>query len=94
MGNFGVGQSIRRVEDQRFLTGAGRYTDDISVPGQVYMYVLRSPHAHADIRGIDVAAAKMAPGVIGILLGSDLAALGTDYLPDGMLPPDKDRAAK
>ncbi|TAK98843.1 MAG: xanthine dehydrogenase family protein molybdopterin-binding subunit [Rhodospirillaceae bacterium] len=91
MGNFGVGQSIRRVEDQRFLTGGGRYTDDISVPGQVYLYVLRSPHAHADIRGIDVAAAKTAPGVVRILVAADLAAIGTDFLPDGVLPPDKDR---
>ena len=46
-GSFGIGQSIRRVEDQRFLTGTGRYTDDINVAGQATLYVLRSTHAHA-----------------------------------------------
>ena len=68
MGKFGVGQSIRRVEDQRFLTGKGRYTDDISVPGQTYLYILRSTHAHADISALDVSQAKKAPGVVGILI--------------------------
>ena len=57
MGKFGVGQAIRRVEDQRFLTGTGRYTDDITVPGQVYLYVLRASHAHADIAALEVAGA-------------------------------------
>src|SRR5579883_2497657 len=61
MGNFGRGQPIRRVEDQRFLTGTGRYTDDISIAGQAYLYVLRSTHAHADITAKDIAAAKVGP---------------------------------
>ena len=50
MGQFGIGQAVRRVEDVRFVTGAGRYTDDINLPRQAHAYVLRSPHAHARIR--------------------------------------------
>src|SRR4051794_8678608 len=56
MAKFGVGQPVRRVEDQRLITGAGRYSDDINLDGQAYGYVLRSPHAHAKIRGLDTSA--------------------------------------
>ena len=90
MGKFGVGQAIRRVEDQRFLTGTGRYTDDINVPGQHYLYLARSPHGHANIKSIDTAAAKAAPGVVGVLTGADLREMGFASLPPGMAPPDKD----
>jgi carbon-monoxide dehydrogenase large subunit len=76
MAKFGVGQPVRRVEDQRFVTGRGRYADDINVAGQVYGYVLRSPEAHARIDAIDVAAAKTAPGVLAVITGADLAAAG------------------
>ena len=48
-----IGQSVKRKEDARFLTGAGQYTDDVAMPNQAYAYFLRSPHAHAKIRGID-----------------------------------------
>ena len=64
MSKFGIGQPVRRVEDQRFITGQGRYTDDIDIAGQAYGYVVRSPEAHARIRSLDVAAAKAAPGVL------------------------------
>jgi carbon-monoxide dehydrogenase large subunit len=70
----GIGASVRRKEDQRFITGKGRYVDDYNRPGQAYAYFLRSPHAHAEIRGIDTAAAAAMPGVVGILTGEDLAA--------------------
>ena len=65
MAKFGIGQSVRRVEDPRLLTGGGRYTDDtkLSAPA-ARAYVLRSPHAHADIKSIDTAAARKAPGSI------------------------------
>ena len=76
MAKFGAGQSVRRVEDQRFVTGSGRYTDDIDVAGQVYGYVLRSPEAHARIGAIDAAAAKAAPGVLAVITGADLVASG------------------
>ncbi len=84
-----LGQSIRRKEDYRFLTGSGRYTDDVTVPGQVYAYFLRSPHAHARIRSIDSAAAKAAPGVIAIYDGNDIAGK-MNGLPCGWLITDVD----
>ena len=70
------GTSLRRVEDQRFLTGAGRYVDDMDVPGQLFAYVVRSPHAHGAIRRIDVGAAGQAPGVVGAFVAADLAEVG------------------
>jgi len=88
MGKFGVGQSVRRVEDQRFLTGKGRYTDDISMSGQVYLYVLRSPHSHADITSIETGHAKNAPGVIGVLTAQDLKAAKVGSIPADIIPPD------
>ncbi|MEK0082274.1 xanthine dehydrogenase family protein molybdopterin-binding subunit [Benzoatithermus flavus] len=71
---FGIGQPVRRVEDQRLITGQGRYTDDINLPGQVYGYVLRSPVAHARITRLDASAAKAAPGVLLVLTGDELDA--------------------
>jgi carbon-monoxide dehydrogenase large subunit len=67
-----IGQSVRRKEDYRFLTGSGTYTDDVSAQGQTYAYFLRSPHAHARIRSIDTRSAKTAPGVVGVFTGSDI----------------------
>ncbi|HEY4821740.1 MAG TPA: xanthine dehydrogenase family protein molybdopterin-binding subunit, partial [Xanthobacteraceae bacterium] len=74
MAKFGIGQAVRRVEDQRFLTGAGRYIEDINLPGQAYGVPVLSPHAHARIKRIDVAKAKAAPGVLCVLTGADAAA--------------------
>ena len=70
----GIGASVRRKEDHRFITGAGRYTDDINRPDQAYAYFVRSPHAHATIRQIDAAKAVKMPGVLAVLTGDDLAA--------------------
>ena len=70
------GQSIRRLEDARFLTGQGRFIEDIDAPGQVWMSVVRSPHAHATILGIDADAARALPGVLGVFTAADLADLG------------------
>ncbi|MBM3504969.1 MAG: xanthine dehydrogenase family protein molybdopterin-binding subunit [Alphaproteobacteria bacterium] len=72
MGQFGVGQAVRRKEDQRLLTGGGRYLDDMSVPNQAYAYILRSPHAHAKITSLDTTAARKAPGVLAVLTAADL----------------------
>jgi carbon-monoxide dehydrogenase large subunit len=69
-----IGRSLRRVEDTRFLTGQGRYVDDIAVPGQLHGVVLRSPHGHAVIEGIDTAAARAMPGVRGVFTAADLDA--------------------
>ena len=79
MGQFGIGQGIKRVEDVRLLRGGGRYLDDVNVPGQTYAVVVRSPHAHARLLAIDVSAAQRAPGVVAVFTGADLAkdGLGT-----------------
>ena len=81
MVKFGMGQAVRRTEDQRFVTGHGRYTDDINLAHQAYGYVLRSPHAHARILRIDTTAAAAAPGVLGVFTGHDLAADGIGTMP-------------
>lgn len=78
---FGIGQAIRRSEDPRLLTGRGRYTDDIVLPGQAYGHFLRSPVAHAVIGGIDTAEARAMDGVIGIVTAADLDADGIGTLP-------------
>ena len=76
-----IGQSFRRTEDLRFLTGQGRYVTDIATPGALHGHVLRSPHAHARITGIDAAAARAMPGVRLVLTHADLAAEGIGPLP-------------
>ena len=74
MSATGIGSSVRRKEDIRYITGKGRYTDDINVAGQSHAYFVRSPHAHAAIKGIDATAARAKPGVLAVLTGDDLAA--------------------
>lgn len=71
-----IGQPLPRVEDRRLITGAGRYTDDISAPGQVWAAFVRSPYPHAEIAGIDTAAAAAMPGVLAVLTGADYVADG------------------
>ncbi len=71
---FGVGQPVRRKEDDTLVRGKGKYTDDFSLPGQVYAWIVRSSHAHGIIRGIDTEAAKAMPGVLGVWTGADLAS--------------------
>jgi aerobic carbon-monoxide dehydrogenase large subunit len=81
MGEFGIGQGVPRFEDPRLVRGEGRYVGDIALPGMAFGAVLRSPHAHARIRTIDVAAAKAAPGVLAVLTGADWEASGFGDLP-------------
>jgi carbon-monoxide dehydrogenase large subunit len=76
-----IGRSVRRLEDARFLRGEGRYVEDIDLPGQLHAVVLRSPHGHAEIAGIDTAAAPALPGVHGIFTATDLAAENIGPLP-------------
>jgi aerobic carbon-monoxide dehydrogenase large subunit len=71
---FGIGQPVRRKEDQRLLIGGGRFTDDINLDGQVHAAFLRSSYAHALIKNIDVGATRAAPGVVAVYIGQDLAA--------------------
>jgi aerobic carbon-monoxide dehydrogenase large subunit len=85
-----IGTSVRRREDYRFLTGQGTYTDDINRPGQLYAYILRSPHANARIDRLDTAAAAAAPGVVAVFTGRDMAADAIGGLPCGWLVNSKD----
>ncbi|MEX0923344.1 MAG: xanthine dehydrogenase family protein molybdopterin-binding subunit [Rhodovibrionaceae bacterium] len=81
MGQFGAGQGLRRLEDRRLLTGAGRYTDDVVLPGQAYGAVVRSPFAHARLGKIDSAEAKVAPGVLAVYTAAELAEDGVGDIP-------------
>jgi carbon-monoxide dehydrogenase large subunit len=78
---FAIGQSVRRLEDPRLVQGLGRYSDDVSLPREVRAVLVRSPHAHARIRGADPAAALAAPGVLAVLTAAELAADGVGNLP-------------
>ena len=86
----GIGAAVKRKEDARFITGAGTYTDDVSVAGQAWAVFARSPHARAHIRGLDVAAAKAVPGVVAVFTGKDMQADGIGDLPCGWLVKSKD----
>ena len=78
---FGSGRAVPRIEDRGLLQGRGRFTDNVEVAGAAPIAFLRSPYAHARIAGIDVAAARAMPGVIGVFTGADLAAAGVKGLP-------------
>src|SRR5216684_4656440 len=84
-----VGQPLRRHEDFKFVTGKGRYTDDMKAPGMLHMAVLRSPHAHAIIKQVDLSAAKAAPGVRLALSGADLAGKIGAIVPNWIMPGTK-----
>ena len=88
MAKFGIGQAVRRVEDRRFLTGAGRYVDDITLPGMCHGVNVLSPHAHARVKTIDVSKAKAAPGVLAVLTGKDAARDKLGAFTAGMMPED------
>ena len=90
MGFQGIGASVRRKEDVRFLSGKGNYTDDINRPGQLYAFIKRSDRPHARLNGIDIAAASGAPGVVKVFVGDDLAAEAIGGLPCGWQIHSKD----
>ncbi|UJW75182.1 xanthine dehydrogenase family protein molybdopterin-binding subunit [Rhizobium sp. SL42] len=90
MGVEGIGARVARKEDKRFLTGKGRYTDDMVVPGMKYAYFVRSPYAHARIASIDASAAKAMSGVIDVLDGKQLLADGIGNLICGWMIHSKD----
>ena len=85
---FGVGQSVQRVEDRRFLTGRARYVADLAVTGCAHAAILRSPIAHGRILGVDVEAARSAPGVLAVLSGSDVLAAGLRGFTATAMPED------
>lgn len=83
-----VGKSIKRVEDPRFIQGKGKYVANLKIPGMAYAAIVRSPHAHANIKAIDASAALAMDGVIAVYTGADLAADNVGGLPCGFNPPD------
>ena len=93
MSATGIGATVRRKEDQRFITGKGHYTADVNRPGQTHACFVRSPHAHARIKGIDAAAASKMPGVVAVLTGADLAADKLGNLICGWMIHSKDGSA-
>ncbi len=86
----GIGASVKRKEDARFITGAGRYTDDINASGQTYAVFARSPYPRARINGIDTARAAATEGVVAVFTGADLAADAIGDLPCGWMVKSKD----
>ena len=90
MSATGIGAPVRRKEDFRFITGKGQYTDDINRPGQTHAAFLRSPHAHANIKTLDISEARKADGVIAVLTGDDLAKDGVGGLICGWMIHSKD----
>ncbi len=90
MTDQGIGARVTRVEDRRFITGKGRYTDDINQPGQAFAVFVRSPFAHAAIKSIDTSSIASRPGVLAVLTGDDVAADGLGNLPCGWMVKSKD----
>lgn len=86
MTKFGIGQAVRRVEDQRFLTGTGSFVSDISLPRQCYGAAVLSPHAHANIKSVDISDAVAAPGVVCVLTGADAKTDNVGGIPPHFMP--------
>src|SRR6185312_8203800 len=86
MSKFGIGQAVRRVEDQRFTTGSGQFVADLALPRQCYGVAVLSPHAHAIIKSVDVGEAKAAPGVLCVLTAGDAATDKVGGIPPFFMP--------
>ncbi len=77
----GMGHSVKRKEDPRFIRGQGEYIDDVNLPGQLWLDIVRSPYAHATIKGIDASEALKIPGVLAVITGADLEKAGLHWMP-------------
>src|SRR5438105_3591798 len=77
----GIGHSVKRKEDPRFIRGLGKYVDDVKLPGMLFMAIVRSPYAHARITNIDASEALKVPGVLAVITGKDLEAAGLHWMP-------------
>jgi len=77
----GMGHSVKRKEDPRFIRGAGEYIDDVNLPGQLWLDIVRSPYAHATIKSIDASEALKIPGVAAVVTGKDLEGYGLHWMP-------------
>jgi carbon-monoxide dehydrogenase large subunit len=82
-----TGKALKRVEDPRFITGTGTYTDDLTLPGMVHVAMVRSPYAHARIRSIDASQALALPGVLAVITGKELLEAGIKGIPTGWFHP-------
>jgi len=89
MGEFGIGQPVRRKEDVRLLTGGGQFTDDINLDGQLYAAFVRSPHANAKITSVDTSAARNMDGVVAVYTGQDLVDKGVGHLVNDAMYQDR-----
>src|SRR4051794_16743842 len=87
MGQY-LGESVKRVEDPRFIQGKGRYVANLKLPGMLSVAIKRSPYAHAKIKNIDASAALALKGVVAVFTGEDLRKAGIGSLPCGFNPPD------
>ncbi len=87
---YAIGQPVHRKEDPVLLSGNGRYTDDINLPGQAYAVMVRSRHAHGKITGLEVAQARAMPGVLAVITGAELEAAGLKLMPAGMVQKNRD----
>lgn len=90
LAKFGIGQAVPRGEDPVLLRGQGRFTDDVNMPGQAYAHIVRSPYAHGTLRGIDTAAARAMPGVLGVFTGADLKKASFGNIKPGVNFPNRD----
>ena len=77
----GMGHSVKRKEDPRFLRGLGNYVDDVNLPGMLYLDIVRSPYAHATIKNIDISKAMAIPGVLAVITGKDLEKYNLHWMP-------------
>ena len=77
----GIGHSVRRKEDERFIRGRGNYVDDVQLPGMLHMAILRSPYAHAKLNSIDASAAQAMPGVVAVVTGELMAQHNLAWMP-------------
>src|SRR5512134_2400854 len=77
----GIGHSVRRKEDDRFIRGRGNYVDDVQLPGMLHMAILRSPYAHAKLNSIDASAAQAMPGVVAVVTGELMAQHNLAWMP-------------
>src|SRR4051794_1901934 len=77
----GMGHSVKRKEDPRFIRGAGEYIDDFNLPGQLWLDIVRSPYAHAKLKSIDASEALAIPGVLAVITGADLEKAGLHWMP-------------
>ena len=94
MGRFSTGQPVTRKEDQRFITGSGRYTDDVTLDGQAFLYLFRSPYAHGSITSLDVNDARNCGGVLAVYTADDLTAAGIKDIVGADLPASSQSEAK